>query len=219
MVKRLFILSGQSNMELLDPAVSFVPAVERAYGRDGVIVVKDAKGGEPIYRWSRGWRAPDGRDPDPAEVGDLYDRLMAKVRAATDGAVIDAVTFIWMQGERDARGGWAEVYADAFAGLIGQLAGDLAWPADRINVVIGRLTRFGMENPDYPHWARMRAVQEELAASSPRYAWVDCDDLNTGLNADGQQVTNDLHYTVDGYRILGERFARAAIRLVDSYAG
>ena len=40
--KHLFILSGQSNMANLAPNVSFTPAVEAAFGKDNVIVVKDA---------------------------------------------------------------------------------------------------------------------------------------------------------------------------------
>ena len=42
--KHLFILSGQSNMDRLDPKVSFTPAVEAAFGKENVIVVKDSKG-------------------------------------------------------------------------------------------------------------------------------------------------------------------------------
>jgi arylsulfatase A-like enzyme len=39
--KHLFILSGQSNMAGLNPEISFTPAVETAFGKDNVIVVKD----------------------------------------------------------------------------------------------------------------------------------------------------------------------------------
>ena len=51
----LFILSGQSNMERFDPAISFTPAVIEAFGKDSVIVVKDAKGSQPISRWDKEW--------------------------------------------------------------------------------------------------------------------------------------------------------------------
>jgi len=47
----LFILSGQSNMAGLNPQISFTPTVETAFGKENVIVVKDAKGGQPIMRW------------------------------------------------------------------------------------------------------------------------------------------------------------------------
>ena len=47
----LFILSGQSNMAGLKPAISFTPTVKKLLARDECIVVKSAKGGEPIRRW------------------------------------------------------------------------------------------------------------------------------------------------------------------------
>ena len=40
---RLFILSGQSNMAHLDPAVSFTPAMKKAFPGDEVIVVKNSE--------------------------------------------------------------------------------------------------------------------------------------------------------------------------------
>ena len=53
--KHLFILSGQSNMERLDPNISFTPTVEAAFGKNNVIVVKDAMGAQPIRRWYKKW--------------------------------------------------------------------------------------------------------------------------------------------------------------------
>ena len=50
--KHLFILSGQSNMAGMDPKLSFIPAVEEKFGKENVIVVKDAHGGRPIRDWS-----------------------------------------------------------------------------------------------------------------------------------------------------------------------
>ena len=57
---RLFILSGQSNMAGLNPDVSFTPAVKAAIPADEVIVVKSAQGGQPIRRWYKDWKAPEG---------------------------------------------------------------------------------------------------------------------------------------------------------------
>jgi len=81
--KHLFILSGQSNMAGLDPKVSFTPSVEAAFGKDNVTVVKDAQGGQPIRRWYKKWEPAQG--DEPKATGDLYDRLMEKVDAATRG--------------------------------------------------------------------------------------------------------------------------------------
>ena len=42
--KHLFILSGQSNMAGLKPEESFIPTVEKKFGKENVIVIKDAQG-------------------------------------------------------------------------------------------------------------------------------------------------------------------------------
>lgn len=198
----LFILSGQSNMQNLDPDVSFTPAVTEALGADRVIVVWDALGGQPIQRWLRGWTSPEGETPET--TADLYDRLMAKVAAAARGKPIGTVTFVWMQGERDSRMSWGTVYEASLRGLIAQVRSDLGRPDT--NVVIGRISDFDMANQTYPHWTMVREIQVAVADADPRAAWVDTDDLN------GPE--DDLHYTPEGYRELGERFAATALELL-----
>lgn len=208
--KHLFILSGQSNMARLVPDESFTPAVASAFGKKRVIVVKDAQGGQPIRRWYKDWKPKTGNEP--AATGDLYDQLMTKVKTAINGQRIKTVTFIWMQGERDAREEHGEVYAASLRGLLNQLQEDL----DRsdINFVIGRLSDFDMENEKYPHWTMVRNIQVKMAAENPGMAWVNCDDLNDGLNAKGNEIKNDLHMTPAGYVTLGQRFAEKAIELI-----
>lgn len=208
--KHLFILSGQSNMARLVPDESFTPAVKAALGKKRVIVVKDAQGGQPIRRWYKAWKPKTGNEP--VATGDLYDQLMTKVKVAINGQRIKTVTFVWMQGERDAREEHGEVYAASLRGLLNQLQKDL----DRsdINFVIGRLSDFDMDNQRYPHWTMVRKSQVEVAAANPDFAWVNCDDLNDGLNAKGKAIKNDLHMTPTGYVTLGQRFAEKAIELI-----
>ena len=124
--KHLFILSGQSNMAGLDPKISFTPAVEKAFGKENVIIVKDAQSGQPIRRWYKNWVDAKGNKPQKGN-GDLYDRLMKKVSAATKGQKFLSVTFVWMQGEKDAKESHAGVYAKSFNGLIDQLKADLKY--------------------------------------------------------------------------------------------
>lgn len=206
----LFILSGQSNMARLDPNISFTPKVEAAFGRDNVTIVKDAKSGQPIRRWYKNWKPAQG---DAAEVtGDLYDRLMNKVSAAIKDNNFSTVTFVWMQGERDAVEKHGEVYAASLRGLIAQLAEDLG--RKDINFVIGRLSDFDMADEKYQHWTMVRKAQVEVAEADPRGTWVDTDDLNDGLNAEGKSISNDLHYSVDGYKEFGNRLAEACILLI-----
>lgn len=208
--KHLFILSGQSNMGGLNPNISFTPTVEEAFGKENTIVVKDAMGGQPIRRWYKTWKPATGEAPE--DTGDLYDRLINKVNAAIAGQAIKTITFVWMQGERDAREEHGEVYGASFAGLLDQLRKDLG--REDINFVIGRLSDFDMTNKRYPHWTMLRDVQVQLAEADARGAWVDTDDLNDKPGKNGA-VKHDLHYTKDGYKILGQRFAEKAIELIN----
>ncbi len=212
----LFILSGQSNMAGMQPEESFTPAVEKAFGKNRVLVVKDAHGGQPIRRWYKDWKAADGTRPD--KTGDLYDRLMQKVREEIKkkNQSIKTVTFVWMQGERDANERHGEVYGASLNGLFDQLAADLG--RDDLNFVVGRLSDFDMSNKRYPHWTKVRTQQVNLAEKNPNCVWVDTDDLNDGTNRRGNSIKNDLHYSASGYVILGQRFADQAIQLIKSRA-
>lgn len=208
--KHLFILSGQSNMQGHRPEEAFTPAVEAEFGKENVIVIQDALGGQPIQRWWKGWTAPDGTKP--AKTGDLYDRLMSKVNPAIKDQKLASVTFFWMQGERDAKMEWGDVYEASLKGLLAQLEKDLG--RDDILFVNGRLSDFDMKNAKYPHWTKIREIQVKLADSNPRYDWVDTDDLNDGVNRKGKKISNDLHYSAEGYKTLGKRFTEKAIQLI-----
>jgi Carbohydrate esterase, sialic acid-specific acetylesterase len=207
--KHLFILSGQSNMAGLKPEESFTPAIESEFGIDNIIVVKDAVGGQPIHRWYKDWKSPN--DSTLAKP-DLYDSLMSKVYTAIENEEIQTITFIWMQGERDAREEWGEVYEQSLKGLYDQLSSDLN--RDDINYVIGRLNDFDLENSRYAHWQKVRQAQVDVANSDPRFARVNTDDLNDGFNRAGKEISNDLHMSAEGYVILGQRFADKSIELI-----
>ncbi len=208
--KHLFILSGQSNMQGHRPQEAFTPAVEKALGKENVIVVQDALGGQPIQRWYKKWTSPQG--VKPAKTGDLYDRLMGKVRPAVKGHKLKTVTFIWMQGERDAKMKWGPVYSASLVGLHAQLSADLK--RKDVNLVIGRLSDFDLKNKRYPHWTMVREAQVKLAESKPHFAWVNTDDLNDGKNRRGKEIKDDLHYSAEGYKTLGKRFAESALNLI-----
>ena len=220
--KHLFILSGQSNMVGVNPDLSFKPAVEAEFGAENVVVVKDAEGGQPIKRWYKKWEPIAGDDsaktgsPSVVEekaIGDLYDRLMKKVYSASEGKEFETVTFLWMQGERDARERYGEVYEKSLKGLIEQLSNDLN-RAD-INVVIGRLSDCGLKNNRYPHWMMVREAQMKVAEDSARGAWVNTDDLNDDvLSKKGSPIQDALHYSEEGYKTFGQRLASESIELI-----
>ena len=210
--KHLFILSGQSNMLGLKPEESFTPTIEAEFGKENVIIVKDALGGQAIRRWYRDWKPLEGNEPKTQ--ADLYDTLMTKVNTAIDNEKIVSVTFIWMQGERDAREKLGEVYEISLIGLYNQLCNDLG--SYEVNFIIGRLSDFDMRNEKYPHWVMIRDIQVNVAESNPRFVWINTDDLNDGYNRKGKEVKDDLHMSAEGYIILGKRFADKAIQLIEN---
>ena len=120
--KHLFVLSGQSNMARMDPDLSFTPTVQAAFGEENVIVVKSAKGGQPIRKWYKDWKPAEAIKKSKAK---LYDKLIKMVQKATNEQKVATVTFIWMQGETDAERGYSAVYADSLQGLHKQLSDDL----------------------------------------------------------------------------------------------
>jgi len=200
--KHLFILSGQSNMVGLRPEATFTPALHDAFGQDSVIVVKDAKGAQPIKQWYKNWK-PTGESEIPEGNGILYDRLMSKVEAQIKEQNIQTVTFVWMQGERDTSIQQGEVYKASLLGLLDQLREDLG--RKDLNFVIGRLSD---ARNKHAHWMMIRKAQVEVAEGHLRGAWVNTDDLN----GEGNKV----HYGREGYSKLGQRFAEKAIQLINN---
>jgi len=210
--KHLFILSGQSNMARLKPEESFTPSIKNKFGEENIIVVNDALGGQPIRRWYRDWKPLEGETPKAQ--ADLYNALMTKVYTAIENKKIETVTFIWMQGERDAKEMQGEVYEESLTGLYRQLSNDLK--RKDINFIIGRLSDFDMSNKKYLHWTLIRDIQVKVGESNPRFDWVNTDDLNDGVNREGKKIKNDLHMSAEGYLIMGKRFADTSIKLIEN---
>ena len=180
-------------------------------------MIQDALGGQPIQRWYKEWKSPDGSKP--AKTGDLYDRLMESVKPEIRGQTIESVTFIWMQGERDAALGLGEVYEEAFKGVLAQLKNDLG--EESIHFVIGRISDHGIQNPGtkaFDSWTQIREIQVKLANDDNNGQWIDTDDCNDDITRGGKQIENDLHMSKEGYKKMGERFAEKAIALIKGTA-
>ena len=75
--KHLFILSGQSNMVGLKEEQSFIPELITAFAEDEIVIVKEAKGSQPISQWYKNWKSPSG---ESANTGtEIYNKLLLKV--------------------------------------------------------------------------------------------------------------------------------------------
>ena len=160
----------------LKPEESFTPAVTKAFGKDRVLVVKDAHSGQSIRSWCKSNHEipPPTTGRVPKVRGELYDHLITKVNAAIAGQALQTVTFVWMQGESDLNNTAYDAYLKE---LLGQLQEDLA--LEEINLVIGRISDSGLDvQKRLQGRLNIRRVQQDFAESYPRGAWVDTDDLN-----------------------------------------
>ena len=209
--KHLFILAGQSNMVGMKPEVSFTPTVSKEFGKENIIVVKKAHGGQSIRSWAKtNHESPPpitGRVPKVR--GNLYEPLISSVKASIKGVTINTITFVWMQGESDLNNTAYDAYLKE---LLKQLQTDLAFK--NINLVIGRISDNGLDQQKRLEGRKyIRKTQVEFAKSHPRGAWVDTDDLNDKKQED-DTIIHDLHYTPEGYKTLGQRFAEKSIALI-----
>jgi hypothetical protein len=209
----IFILSGQSNMAGMNPKAGFEPEAKKLFPDAEVVYMKIARGGQPIRRWVEEFPEIAKKHkltvPGKATGTQYYEPIFKQYRGLLDKHPKPAsVTFCWMQGERDAKEKLSAAYREALEQLIENLRRDLKQP--EMNFVIGRLSDFG--KPGDTEWENVRRAQVGLAEADKFGAWVDCDDLND-KEKDGVK-RNDLHYTKEGYELLGRRFARQAKALI-----
>lgn len=204
----IFILSGQSNMAGMNPKLGFEPEAEKLFPDAQVVYFKVAQGGRPIRLWVEQWNeiAEKHGLTTKSNGTQYYAPILAQYKKLLEKHAKPAsVTFCWMQGERDAREKLDAAYADALKQLIANLRRDLEQP--EMNFVIGRLSDFGKD--DYTAWQNVRKAQVAIAETDQHGAWVDCDDLNDKEKGD------DLHYTKEGYELLGRRYVRQAKALIE----
>ncbi len=206
----LFILSGQSNMQGMNPKGGFEPETAKLFPNADIAYIKVSRGGQPIRLWVTEWNeiakkaGLNSTSPGTKYYKPILEQFAELVKKHPDPA---SVTFCWMQGERDAKEKLSKAYEAAFTTLIANLRRDLKQP--NMNFVIGRLSDFSTAD----EWESVRKTQVSLAEKDKRGAWVDCDDLN---NKEKNGVKrDDLHYTKEGYELLGRRFARQAKALIE----
>ena len=216
----LFILSGQSNMQGMDPETGFMTEATNLFGDEKVVYIKVAKGGQPICRWLEEWETiatEAGLDENHRKrihkggEGEFYQPILDQYEELLkQHPKLASVTFCWMQGERDANGGAQAAYKKSLQQLIANLRRDLDRPD--MNIVIGRIGDYKIDDPESGCVA-VRKIQREIVDEDAHGAWVDVDDLND-REVDGK-IVSAVHYNrPEGYVILGERFARQGYALV-----
>ena len=197
------------------PEITFAHEISNAFPDEQILIIKFAIGSSSLLAWAPDWSTKDAGLTNNENDGPLYMKLLKFIDAVTVNMDPQFIALMWMQGERDARLEYGEVYEESLLGLYDQLCEDL----DRsdINFVIGRLSDFDMSNERYPHWTMVRDIQIKVADSNPRFAWIDTDDLNDGINRRGREIKDDLHMSGEGYVIMGKRFAEKSIELIKKH--
>jgi hypothetical protein len=210
----LFILSGQSNMQGLDPGNGFLPEARKLLPDGEVVHLKVAKGGQPIRFWVAEWDAiakAAGLKQTNPQGPVFYDAILKGLQPILAKHPQPAsISFCWMQGERDAKSGMETAYAAALQQLIANLRRDLKRPD--LNVIIGRISDHDPGAKLRAGWVAVRKIHVQVAHDDPRGAWVDTDDTNNKTK--NGRPNDDLHYTKDGYKLFGQRLARQAVRLI-----
>lgn len=133
----------------------------------------------------------------PKAAGGLYERLVARVRAASAaaGAPVQIRALFWMQGESDSDAReHAAGYVSAFSQMVGALRRDLNAP--EMPVIQGRIAT------GYAFTAAVRAQQALAARTVPGVTMVDTDDLE-------HLAADPVHLSSAGTLALGRRFAAA----------
>ncbi|NND97749.1 MAG: acetyl xylan esterase [Pirellulaceae bacterium] len=211
----LFILSGQSNMAGLkeERANSFLSELAKLLPDADIQYIKVARGGQPIRLWVDQWDAIakkhklQPKNDTPTFYQPILQAYRKKVSYDNKPA---SVTFLWMQGEKDAKTKLDSAYEDSLKQLIANLRRDLDVPD--MNIVIGRISDHSPGAAFHASWQNVRQAHVSVAKGDAHGAWVDTDDCNDKVKK-GKPV-NDLHYTPDGYDLFGRRLARQAVHLI-----
>jgi hypothetical protein len=211
----LFILSGQSNMAGLKEARdnSFLSELDKLLPDANNQYIKVARGGQPIRLWVDQWDAIAEKHGLAAlgQKPTFYPEIIKAYNEKFPGRKKpNSVTFLWMQGEKDAKTKLDAAYVDSLRQLIVNLRRDIGAP--EMNVVIGRISDHSPGADLQASWDNVRKALVAVAESDSHGAWVDTDDCNNKTKK-GKAV-DDLHYTPEGYDLFGRRLARQAAHLV-----
>jgi len=170
------------------PELTFASTVGAALPAERIGIVKVAVVGSPIEYWS------DRHADSPYAT--LLTQAQTALRA-TPGARPAGV--LWVQGENDARGaGTAAAYGARLRALVAAIRRDVDRPD---------LPFFCAQvNPPYRYARVVRDAQAALPAQVPGTVLVPTDGL--------RKRSDNLHYDSAGLVELGQRFARAYLKLV-----
>jgi hypothetical protein len=181
----------------MSPGVAFAKALLQERPELVVGLIPCARGDTTIIDWQR-------------NLGDnsLYGSCLKRMAAASPMGELAAVLFF--QGEADAldplqnpdRVLSAESYGERFTQFISDLRRDLGRPS--LPIIFAQIG--SQEAPEaFTNWSTVQAQQ--AAVSLPCVAMITTSDLS---------LVDGIHYTVESYQTIGERFAAAYLMLIET---
>ena len=210
--RHLFIFVGENNMESVRPERSVLPILkkDKELRKADLIWVREARRTMSMHDVDEGWKDSEGKAKKKygadykVKQTKSYKRLLENARQAAKKKPCETVVLFWMQGESDAQNGWGDQYAASFQRFIDSFEKDL--DLGEINVVITRLSDYGLENKKYPDWEKVRKAQTSLVKKNKGWVLIDTDDFNGKLNK--------LQFDKKGIEKIGELYAAAAMKFV-----
>ncbi len=167
----------------------FAKDVYAATGVPVAIIPGPLGGSNLVDQWQR-----DDLDPDNRNT--LYGSLLYRYRVHAYGTA--PAGFLWFQGESDAATVAPGYYRTLLQGLISDYRDDLA--DTQLPFVVAQLGTYTFSW--LPGWMAVQEAQRQVARSDAHVA------LATTVD---QPTIDTIHYTTDAYKVIGSRFAAAAL--------
>jgi hypothetical protein len=183
-------LHETSLRDRVGPGVSFARGLLHTLDQQvSVGLVPCAVGGTPLSRWEKG--------------GDLYEASVERARAAMQDGRLAGV--LWLQGEADSLSdNTADSYAERLDAMIAHLRNDLQHP--QLPFVAAQLCEEFSQRESVPAADKVMTALQHLPERVLHTAVVD----TAGLPSIGDHT----HFTTDGQREMGRRFAVAMAQLL-----
>ncbi|MCC6681286.1 MAG: hypothetical protein IT445_10345 [Phycisphaeraceae bacterium] len=192
------------------PELTFGRDMQIALGEETLALLKYAVGGTSLYGdWFADGTASQSSDgPQYIQFKQLVNEGLARLQTDHPGAQINVAGMLWHQGEADV-GTQAYNYETNLTHFIHDVRQDLNLP--NLPFYIGGLS--DTQKPYYDAQGRLAAfnvlvqAQKNVAAADP-YSWFVSLDAADGMTVDA----GGLHFDVNGYKVMGQRFATTAIQ-------
>lgn len=176
-------IKKETYRQRLGPVYSFAKAIHRAYPKDSILLVVNARGGTPIERFMKG------------DSTSYYRHTLKRIKQALikePSAILEAI--IWHQGESN-RNDYKD-YLKNLNILVADYRSDLKSP--KLPVICGQL---GLWNPEYVN-IRNEISKIETTVSNTFL-----------VSSDGLINFDEHHFDSKSQRLLGLRYARKYLEI------